>query len=99
MRRLVIRGFHAALLFAASVLPGGVFAQTAQSPKSRCEQLIDYFDYYGQSRGEGVNDGARNMDRIGAGVDCDRGDYARGIATMEKLLTGKKMGIPPPGGS
>lgn len=62
--------------------------------KARCDQLIKYFDYYGQSRGEGVTDGARNMARIGARSDCDKGDYATGIATMENLLREKRMGIP-----
>lgn len=57
---------------------------------------MEYFDYYGQSRGEGVTDGARNMTRIGAGIDCDRGDYQKGIAMMETLLRNKRMGIPAP---
>lgn len=95
MHRLVIRALNTLLLLAAGAL-AEASAQTMQSPKSRCDQLIRYFDYYGQSRGEGVSDGARNMDRIGARVDCDRGDYARGIATMERLLTDKRMGIPAP---
>jgi len=81
-----------AMATAASVC----LAQTVQSPKARCEQLIDYFDYYGQSRREGVSDGARNMDRIGAGIDCDRGNYQQGIAMMETLLRNKRMGIPRP---
>jgi len=71
------------------------YAQVPPS-KERCEQLIKYFDYYGQSRGEGVSDGARNMDRIGAQIDCDRGDYQKGIVMMETLLRNKRMGIPSP---
>ena len=31
-----------------------------------------------------------------ARVDCDNGDYDTGIATMEALLTGKRMGVPEP---
>jgi len=65
--------------------------------ESRCDQLLEYFDYYGQSRGEGVTDGARNMTRIGAGIDCDKGDYQAGIGLMEALLLDKRMGIPAPG--
>jgi len=70
----------------------------AQVPPSeaRCEQLLEYFDYYGQSRGEGVSDGARNMNRIGAGIDCERGDYRQGIEMLETLLRNKRMGIPDP---
>ena len=81
------------LLVAAAVAAPAAFAQVSPS-KARCDQLIKYFDYYGQSRGEGVTDGARNMTRIGARVDCDRGDYASGIALMEKLLRDKRMAIP-----
>jgi hypothetical protein len=36
------------------------------------------------------------MTRIGARVDCDRGDYETGIAIMENLLREKRMGIPVP---
>ena len=81
------------LLVAAAVAAPAAFAQVSPS-KARCDQLIKYFDYYGQSRGEGVTDDARNMTRIGARVDCDKDDYASGIALMEKLLRDKRMGIP-----
>ena len=81
------------LLVAAAVAAPAAFAQVSPS-KARCDQLIKYFDYYGQSRGEGVTDGARNMTRIGARSDCDKGDYAAGIAVMENLLREKRMGIP-----
>lgn len=80
---------------AAAVATPLAYAQVPPS-KARCDQLMKYFDYYGQSRGEGVNDGARNMDRIGAEIDCDRGDYQKGIAVMETLLRNKRMGIPSP---
>ncbi|WP_428682757.1 hypothetical protein [Reyranella sp.] len=83
------------LLIAAAVAAPVAFAQVPPS-KARCDQLIKYFDYYGQSRGEGVTDGARNMTRIGAQSDCDDGDYPEGIALMEKLLHEKRMGIPGP---
>lgn len=81
---------------AAAVLATPVTIAEVPPSKDRCDQLIKYFDYYGQSRGEGVTDGARNMTRIGARVDCDKGDYEAGIATMEALLISKKMGMPQP---
>ena len=81
---------------AAAVAIPFAYGQVPPS-KERCEQLIEYFDYYGQSRGEGVSDGKRNMDRIGAKFHCDRGDYQKGIAMMETLLRNKRMGIPAPG--
>lgn len=83
------------LLLAAAIAAPVALAQVPPS-KARCDQLIKYFDYYGQSRGEGVTDGARNMIRIGAKSDCDDGDYEEGIALMEKLLREKRMGIPGP---
>ncbi|TAJ85740.1 MAG: hypothetical protein EPO41_25955 [Reyranella sp.] len=83
------------LLVAAAIAVPVAFAQVPPS-KTRCDQLIKYFDYYGQSRGEGSTDGARNMTRIGARTDCDKGDYATGVAIIEKLLRDKKMGVPAP---
>ena len=71
-------------------------ADAPQSPKARCQQLIDFFDYYPNSRRE-HSDGHRNPKRIGAKVDCDRGNYGEGIATIEKLLRDKKYELPPSG--
>ena len=93
MHDLIVRSILIVVMAAAVAMPLA-YAQVPAS-KARCEQLMDYFDYYGQSRGEGVNDGARNMTRIGAGIDCDRGDYQKGIETMETLLRNKRMSIPP----
>jgi hypothetical protein len=74
------------------------FAQSAASQsdqKARCEQLIAYFDRYaGTGRSEN-SDGARNFGRIGAGIDCDRGQYDKGISAMEALLKNKGLDVPP----
>jgi hypothetical protein len=70
-------------------------ASTSPDLKARCEQLISYFDRYGVSRGEN-SDGARNHTRIGAGLDCDNGHYAEGVAAMETLLKNKNFDVPPP---
>lgn len=94
MHDLVLRSIAVALAAAVLTAPGAI-AQELPG-KARCDQLIEYFDYYGQSRGEGVTDGARNMTRIGARVDCDKGDYETGITIMETLLREKRMGIPGP---
>lgn len=64
--------------------------------KARCSQLIAYYDRYGASRSTN-SDGRRNHTRIGAEIDCSRGLYAQGIATMEDLLRRKKFTPPPPG--
>ena len=94
MNDLVIRSIAVAI--AATMLTMPVAIAEVPPSEARCDQLIKYFDYYGQSRGEGVTDGARNMTRIGAQIDCDRGDYQTGIAIMETLLREKRMGIPGP---
>ena len=73
-------------------------AASAQSPedlKARCNQLISYYDRYGASRSEN-SDGSRNMTRIGAGIDCEKGRYQESIATMENLLRQKNFDVPPP---
>jgi hypothetical protein len=69
-------------------------ASTSPDLKARCDQLISYFDYYGVSRGEN-SDGARNHIRIGAGIDCQKGNYAEGVAAMEALLKQKNFDVPP----
>ena len=60
----------------------------------RCQQLIDYYERYSPGR-SAHSDGKRNMTRLGAGIDCDRGDHAKGIDAMEALLAGKKFALPP----
>jgi hypothetical protein len=72
-------------------------ASTSTSPdlKARCDQLISYFDRYGAGRSEN-SDGARNHTRIGAGLDCENGHYAEGVAAMETLLKNKNFDVPPP---
>jgi hypothetical protein len=85
----------AVVLAAATIHP--TLAQTAsqQDLKQRCNQLLSYYDRYGASRSEN-SDGARNMTRIGAGIDCEKGRYQESIATMEGLLKQKHFDVPPP---
>jgi ABC-type sugar transport system substrate-binding protein len=73
-------------------LPGSPQTQDA---KARCKQLIDYFDRYGAGRSE-ASDGARNMTRIGAGLDCTNGRAEEGVKAMEDLLARKELRLPPP---
>jgi hypothetical protein len=70
-------------------------APTSPDLKARCDQLISYFDRYGASRGEN-SDGVRNHTRIAAGLDCEKGRYAEGVAAMETLLKNKHFDVPPP---
>jgi hypothetical protein len=65
-----------------------------QDLKARCNQLISYFDRYaGTGRSEN-SDGLRNHARIGAGIDCQNGQYDKGISTMEALLKSKGFDVP-----
>jgi hypothetical protein len=72
---------------------GSALGQTNADLKARCDQLIAYFDYYGVSRSEN-SDGRRNHTRIGAEIDCDRGNYEAGIKAMEGLLIAKNFTVP-----
>lgn len=80
--------------FVCLALPGRAVAEPTSTEASRCKQLIDYYDRYSAGR-SAHSDGKRNMTRIAAGIDCERGDYARGIAEMEELLQERKFKLPP----
>jgi len=82
---------HAALFAGTSTLL--IAVAQADDLKARCDQLIAYFDRYGSGRGE-HSDGARNMTRRSARIDCDRGQYEEGIKAMEDLLRRKKLAAP-----
>jgi hypothetical protein len=69
-------------------------AQTPSDPKARCDQLTAYYDRYGVGRSEN-SDGARNHTRIAAGIDCEQGQYEKGISAMEALLKSKNLAVPP----
>ena len=83
----------AAVLMANSIIPA--FGQDSSSLKARCSQLMTFFDWYGASRSENT-DGARNHTRIGAEMECKKGNYQQGVAMMEELLRRKKFDVPPP---
>lgn len=78
-----------ALLLAAQL------AQADINPAARCAQLIAFYDRYGASRSNN-SDGRRNHTRKSAEIDCQRGDYQKGIAIMEDLLRKKAFTVPPP---
>ncbi|WP_439610963.1 hypothetical protein [Reyranella sp.] len=75
-------------------MPDRAAAQSSSAEATRCQQLIDYYDRYSAGR-SAHSDGKRNMTRIAADIDCERGDYERGIAEMEELLLSRKFTIPP----
>jgi len=68
---------------ASSTMPA--FGQSSSSLKARCSQLMTFFDWYGASRSENT-DGARNHTRLGAEMECKKGNYQQGVVLMEELL-------------
>lgn len=83
-----------ALLLVAQ-LSGPTSAQAGVDPAARCRQLIAFYDRFGVGRSLN-SDGRRNHTRLGAEIDCQRGDFQKGIAIMEKLLRDKAFAVPPP---
>ena len=79
------------LVLTAQSLPS---AEDEAGLKARCSQLIAYFDRWGVTR-SAHSDGRRNHTRLGAEIDCNNRQYAKGIAEMETLLRNKKFMVPP----
>ena len=92
---IVLTVVLAAGMVKAASAQNAASAPTSPDLKARCDQLISYFDRYGASRGEN-SDGVRNHTRIAAGLDCEKGHYAEGVAAMETLLKNKHFDVPPP---
>jgi hypothetical protein len=78
-----------------ALLVAAQLAQATVNPAARCAQLVAFYDRYGVGRSTN-SDGRRNHTRIAAELDCQRGDYQKGIATMEDLLRRKAFAAPPP---
>jgi hypothetical protein len=68
--------------------------QTETEPRTRCAQLLAYWDARSASKGEGAS--GSDMARKAAGLDCDNRRYADGIKRMEDLLRQNRYPVPPP---
>src|SRR5262245_17385416 len=86
--------FALAVVVLTAGATNSVFAQTSSDLEARCDQLTSYYDRYGVSRSEN-SDGARNHIRMAAGIDCQQGQYEKGISAMEALLKSKNLDAPP----
>jgi hypothetical protein len=93
--RSLLRSIPIVAVVLGAALAAPASAQSQQDLKERCNQLLSFYDRYGASRSEN-SDGARNMTRIGAGIDCEKGRYQEAIAAMEGLLKQKHFDVPPP---
>jgi hypothetical protein len=91
MEWLMLHAFALSAVLALIALPS--LASADPAAKKRCTELVAFFDRWGTTR-TGHSDGARNHARIGAWVDCQRGDYRAGIGQMESLLERKKFEVP-----
>jgi hypothetical protein len=80
-----------AVIALAAAAPPALSADPAA--KKRCADLVAYYDRWGATRSEHT-DGARNHRRIAAEIDCQRGDYPKGIERMEALLHDKGFDVP-----
>ena len=60
---------------------------------NRCAELGAIYDRYNTRRSEGS--GGPDLERVGAGLDCQKGRHAQGIATLEKLLQRSRTPYPP----
>jgi hypothetical protein len=89
------RPLIAAMSAIAAVAAHGASAETTPDLAERCAQLVAFYDRYGVGRSTN-SDGRRNHTRIAASIDCERGQYAAGIAAMEDLLRRKAFDVPPP---
>ena len=69
-------------------------AESAAAARARCAQLVEYWDRYNASRGEGG--GSMDMPRKSAISDCAAGRTEAGIRTMEDLLRRNGYAVPPP---
>src|SRR5215203_2434143 len=95
MRSLLLRSALVSSVMLSAAIANPAAAQSNADLKARCEQLTSFFDRYGASRLEN-SDGTRNPTRIAAGVECQQGHYAEGIAEMEALLKRKAFDVPVP---
>jgi hypothetical protein len=92
-RRPIVRLACLAALTALAGLPAAANAQTNEQLAARCAELGRLFDRYNTIRSEGS--GGPDMQRLGAGIDCQKGRYQQGIKTLEDLLQRNRTPYPP----
>ena len=64
-------------------------------PRTRCTELVAFWQRHGGSRSEGFGGG--DIARKNAEVDCSAGRYESGIRAMEDLLRRNGYTVPPAG--
>ncbi len=81
-----------------AILASGMLAAPSQAQQTnaqlaaRCAELGALYDKYNTRRSEGS--GGPDMQRLGAGIDCQKGRYEQGIKTLEDLLQRSRISYP-----
>jgi hypothetical protein len=82
---------------ATAALAQGMAQQTLSAdPRTRCAELVAFWQRHGGSKSEGGGGG--DIARKNAEVDCGAGRYDSGIRAMEELLRRNGYTVPPAGG-
>jgi hypothetical protein len=88
-----------ALVLSASAtasLAQGLGQQTLSAdPRTRCAQLVAFWQQHGGGKSEGAGGG--DIARKNAEIDCAAGRYDSGIRAMEELLRRNGYTVPPAG--
>ena len=82
---------------AVSVDKGGrIVAQLSGNSHlaARCKQLYNIARVYAPGGAGAQGGSAADMRVLGAGFDCQRGDYDRGIKTLKEILDGQRITYP-----
>jgi hypothetical protein len=82
-------------VIALAVAAPPAFSADDPAAKRRCGELIAFYDRWATTKTPDHSDGARNHNRMSAEFDCARGDYATGIAKMERQIR-NRVGMEPP---
>jgi hypothetical protein len=79
----------------AALAQGSPQDKLSADPKTRCAELVAFWQRHGGSRSEGFGGG--DIARKNAEVDCGAGRYESGIRAMEDLLRRNGYTVPPAG--
>jgi hypothetical protein len=79
----------------ASVAQGMGQETLSADPRTRCAQLVAFWQQHGGSKSEGAGGG--DIARKNAEIDCEAGRYDSGIRAMEELLRRNGYTVPPAG--
>ena len=79
----------------ATLAQGPPQGTLSTDPRTRCAELVAFWQRHGGSKSEGFGGG--DIARKNAEVDCGAGRYESGIWAMEELLRRNGYTVPPAG--